>query len=532
MRIVTPQPVAQGGLTRSTTATFVGSNGLIQSAAINTARFTYNPVTLAPIGLLLEGARTNLLTGSADFTATYWATATNVVVTADNTTSPDGTSNADRLADNTTTNVAHSISRNYTFTAGAHTLSVYVKRNDHRWFRLLCFDGTTNFYANFDLLNGVVGNKHASATSTITAAGNGWFRCTLTATTVAAAGSAQIVMLASNATDVPSTYTGTGTTLWLFGAQLEAASTASSYIPTTTTALLRGADALTQSGLIFSNVPISETLWTAGTYTTGTQRYEGITLYEVIASPSTTDQPSVGAAKTVPTWRIVGAINRYKMFDNVISSQSSNTGSVAVSIYPAQIVNAVAFFGLAGNSINVIMTDPIEGQVYNQTKTLQDNTLISDWYAYFFESIYPLTDAVFTDLPSYLNANISVTINAGASTARCGEMVIGRQSNLGLANFGTSVSIQDYSIKTTDDFGNIVIQERAYSKRADYDVTVESNRVATVQKLLADIRTTPTVFIGEDDRPETVVYGFYKSFNIVIATPSISDCSIEVEGLI
>jgi hypothetical protein len=50
--------------TRSTTATFVGSNGLIQSAAINVPRFDYDPVTLAPRGLLIEGQRTNLLLNS------------------------------------------------------------------------------------------------------------------------------------------------------------------------------------------------------------------------------------------------------------------------------------------------------------------------------------------------------------------------------------------------------------------------------------------------------------------------------------
>lgn len=289
---------------------------------------------------------------------------------------------------------------------------------------------------------------------------------------------------------------------------------------------------VTSSTLTASNVAITETLWTAGTYATGVQRYEGTTLYEVVASPSTSDQPSVGVALPVPTWKVVGAINRYKMFDNVISTQSTRTGTIVVTIDPNQVVNAAAFFGLAGNTVNVVMTDPVEGVVYNQTKSLQDNTLIADWYAYFFEGIYQLTDAVFTDLPSYLNATITATIDAGAATAACGEMVIGRQALLGVANFGTSVSIQDYSIKTTDDYGNIVVQQRAYSKRADYDVTVETNRVPTVQKLLADIRTTPTVFIGEDDKPETVVYGFYKQFNIVISTPSISDCSIEVEGLI
>jgi hypothetical protein len=289
---------------------------------------------------------------------------------------------------------------------------------------------------------------------------------------------------------------------------------------------------ITTTVLTASNVTITETLWTAGTYATGVQRYEGTTLYQVIASPSTTDQPSIGVALTVPTWKIIGAINRYKMFDNVISTQTSRTGTIVVTVVPAQVANAVAFFGLVGNTINVTMTDPVEGTVYNQTKSLQDNTLINNWYAYFFEGIYQKDDAVFADLPSYINGSIIVTIDAGAGTAKCGEMVMGRQQTLGVSNFGTSVSIQDYSIKTVDDFGNVVIQERAFSKRADYDVTVETPLVSAVQKLLADIRTTPTVFIGEDDKPETVVYGFYKQFNIVISTPSISDCSIEVEGLV
>ena len=289
---------------------------------------------------------------------------------------------------------------------------------------------------------------------------------------------------------------------------------------------------ITSSILTASNVAITETAWTAGTYTTGTQRYVGTTLYQVVASPSTTDNPTVGVSATPPTWKAVGAINRFKMFDNIINTQTVKAGTIAITVNPGQLVNAAAFFGLQGNTINVTMNDPTEGVVYNETQSLQDNTLIVDWYAYFFEGIYQKSDAVFVDLPSYVNATMTVTIDAGAATASCGEMVIGRQSTLGLSNFGTSVSIQDYSVKTTDDFGNIVIEQRAYSKRADYDVTVETPRIAAVQKLLADIRTTPTVFIGSQDNPETVVYGFYKQFNIVISTPTLSDCSIEVEGLI
>jgi hypothetical protein len=47
--------------TRSTTATFTGSNGLIQTAAIDAPRFDYNPTTLASLGLLIEEQRVNLL---------------------------------------------------------------------------------------------------------------------------------------------------------------------------------------------------------------------------------------------------------------------------------------------------------------------------------------------------------------------------------------------------------------------------------------------------------------------------------------
>jgi len=221
----------------STATDYTRNNG-----GVYPARFDYDPATLQPKGILIEEQRVNLATGSADFTATYWPVATNAVVTADNTTSPDGTNNADRLADNTTAGVQHRIYRDYTFTAASHTLSVFAKRNDHRWLRLFFFDGTTSFFGNFDLLNGVVGNKQASTTTTITAFGNGWYRCTMTATTAAAAGNIQLVMLPTDDTAVPVLYTGTGTSLWLFGAQLEASSFATSYIPTVASQVTRTAD--------------------------------------------------------------------------------------------------------------------------------------------------------------------------------------------------------------------------------------------------------------------------------------------------
>lgn len=51
--------------TRASTATFVGSDGLIQTATTNEPRFDHNPTTGESLGLLVEEARTNLLLNSA-----------------------------------------------------------------------------------------------------------------------------------------------------------------------------------------------------------------------------------------------------------------------------------------------------------------------------------------------------------------------------------------------------------------------------------------------------------------------------------
>lgn len=289
---------------------------------------------------------------------------------------------------------------------------------------------------------------------------------------------------------------------------------------------------VTSAMVTASNVPETDApLWTAGTYSLGDLRIYEHRVYEVIVA-STTDRPDLGAEASPPTWLDLGATNRFKMFDEIINTQTVLASEIDVDITPDTVVNSAAFFGLSGNTITVTVTDPVEGQVYQQTRDLQDNTLIVDWYSYFFDDFAFLSDVVFLDLPSYGTATINVLVDAGLDDAKIGEAIIGKQRDLGVTNFGTNVSIIDYSVKGTDEFGNTVITTRAFSKRADYDVTVNTNSVSAVQKALADIRTTATVFVGDPNRPETVVYGFYKQFNIVLSTPSISDCSIEVEGLV
>ncbi|CAB5555439.1 Uncharacterised protein [Pseudomonas putida] len=53
-----------------------------------------------------------------------------------------------------------------------------------------------------------------------------------------------------------------------------------------------------------------------------------------------------------------------------------------------------------------------------------------------------------------------------------------------------------------------------------------------MRRLLAELRATPVVWIGEESYEATILFGFYKDFQIVFSGPTVSDCSITVEGVI
>ena len=63
-------------LTRSGNGTFIGSNGLLQTASTNVARFDFDPVSLTRRGLLFEGQATNLVRDSENFAGLGWVVAT------------------------------------------------------------------------------------------------------------------------------------------------------------------------------------------------------------------------------------------------------------------------------------------------------------------------------------------------------------------------------------------------------------------------------------------------------------------------
>ena len=228
---------------RASTATYVGSDGYIKTAAINEPRFEYDPVSLAPRGLLHEGPRTNLLTYSEQFdNATGWSVTTGAPTTlANSIISPDGNLSADKIVEDTTTGL-HARSRPYSFISGTtYTYSVYVKAGERTLVRIEGGNSVTwSARTVFDLSSGTIVTT-TFGTATVQSVGNGWYRCTITGLAGATASTnINHLMIDSG---VNTSYTGDGTSgIYLWGAQLEEAFFESSYIPTTSASATRAED--------------------------------------------------------------------------------------------------------------------------------------------------------------------------------------------------------------------------------------------------------------------------------------------------
>lgn len=278
-----------------------------------------------------------------------------------------------------------------------------------------------------------------------------------------------------------------------------------------------------------TNLPLSETVWAAGTVAAGTRRYvlPSYDLYE--AAASTADNPVTGAAADPATWTRVGKVNRFAAFDNILGNPSTGTGMV-ISIAPdGSVTNGLALFGLSGATATVTVVDPTDGPVYSRVLSLQDESGVFDWGTYFFSPVIAQPDHVLTDLPLYGTATVTLTMTGAGAV---GEMVLGQVTELGGTGFGSQVNILDFSRKDRDVFGNAILIPRAYADRVTYDGKVLTARAAYVRRILASVRAVPTVYIGSEQHPETVVFGFFRDFTITLSGPMVSDCSLEVEGLI
>jgi hypothetical protein len=226
--------------TRASAATRVNASGLIESVASGVPRLDYTGGGCP--SLLLEPQRTNLTLYSEQLNDAYWSK-TGSTATANVIASPDGFQNADLLTESAATEDHAFFDVVTYFVSGTtYTLSFFAKANGRTKVEVTSANSNTCPTGRFDLVA-----KTATATTTSFGAkiedyGNGWFRCSVSR--VAPNTGLDVPYHAMVQSFGTITYAGDGTSgMYFWGMQTEEGAYPTSYIPTTSAAVTRAADA-------------------------------------------------------------------------------------------------------------------------------------------------------------------------------------------------------------------------------------------------------------------------------------------------
>lgn len=249
-------------------------------------------------------------------------------------------------------------------------------------------------------------------------------------------------------------------------------------------------------------------------------------IYEALTAHSGIDPLTDSSS----AWLALGAVNSWRMFDASNGSRTSAEGGFSVIVQPGRVCNALGLLNCRGTSVTVVVTDPVEGEVYRRTVPLA-RLGVSSWYDYYFKPVDFRQDIVLLDLPAYSQAQISIAIE-GSGAVWCGNCILGIQRTIGEAQLGAVVGIRSFSTKGRDElFGDWTIVKRDFAKTAEFPVWLLESEADSVFRWFAEVRDEPILWIGDARRERTILYGFYTDHSMTIETPTASRYMLEIEGL-
>lgn len=287
----------------------------------------------------------------------------------------------------------------------------------------------------------------------------------------------------------------------------------------------------TNAGLVYSNVAITETAYSASvTYAKSANVYDPATysMYQsLIAS-------NLGKALTDTTaWTPLStSVNRWMMFDAYNNTQTTNAEEILIVLSPRAISQGAYLGNIDANEVRVSVVDLIEGLVYQEVQNLVVPNSSSSFFNWSFKRINRRDYAVSVRLPPYSNALATIAIKKPGGIAKCGVCAVGAVVDVGLSQYGLSREIKDYS---TVDFrfdgtSNLVL--RNFAKLMSADVTIQNDNIDTVISELEKYRQKPLVWLGTTTYGSTCLFGTYTSFKNVITYPTESTMSLQLQGTV
>ena len=240
----------RGQVTAYTATGSTGTNNFIpvlQYATNNQPRFDHEPTTGTSLGLLIEEQRTNYLLYSLILTGNL----SNLTGIQNCNIAPDGTLTAMKFIPGTAAGGSiYWLNSGGPNTATTYTYSMHAKAAEYSQFALTFAGGgfSPSGLTYFNVATGTLTTTTSSLNASITPVGNGWYRCSISGTTLASGSVDNSIYLTfQDSTGTNYSCNGFGG-IYFWGRQTEAGHYPTSYIPTSNGQATRIADSLTMTG--------------------------------------------------------------------------------------------------------------------------------------------------------------------------------------------------------------------------------------------------------------------------------------------
>ena len=371
---------------------------------------------------VLNGTGQNLIRQSNTWTTT-WSPGGVTAATTVATNDPLGTTTAYQLTESTdAVSTNHAIGQGINtpiFAGTTYTWSIYVKAANRSWAYISNFDNTRRG-AWFDLSTGTIGTVESGVTAAISSQGNGWYRCSIT-TVVPSVSTLYPYITTSTGNNIDS-YVGTGVVaLYVWRAQLQFGSVATTYVPTTTA--------------IVWNVPnlsfISSATSGIGLQSDGSLYVQpaGTGALQAQATTSTATGGNARGANAVDwqTTRATAAQVASGQYAVIVGGQNNVVGQFAGAIVGGRNNNAgVNNYGFIGAGNNNTLNNGANANSFSSIVGGQTNSALG-WYNFIgggFTNSATATAAVTTQSGT-MNATTAVTLSGSNANIKVGQYITG-----------------------------------------------------------------------------------------------------------
>lgn len=234
-------------------------------------------------------------------------------------------------------------------------------------------------------------------------------------------------------------------------------------------------------------------------------------------------------------WADLGSTNYWGQFDDFTSTQTvglpvDDGYAIDVSL-DSNKCNAAALFNCYGKRIDFSVVDAEGVVLWSDSVNLveRNSRTYSD---FFFNRNLRIRSDLIVRFPAYFNTTLRIYI-WGPTAAKCGMIKEGYLKEIATTQNNVSLSINDYSEVTTSAFGVTTITKRQNKKRNSIPLRIKTKDVDMVYRFFSQLSSVPCVYICDKDGSLQcmTIHGLFENFKIVIPGDTVSDVSVDINGI-